>query len=534
MNVAELDARLTSLETADGERRAAGSAIATPHLLRGTISGRLWNGVTPGAGVPRDQRRANLAGLQAAIHAASSQRKFFELEPGLFEIEGTDGLRIPASKHGFQWRGSKGSILQQFSSNCPVLTVGDVAEGARDCQDLHLSGVRVCYAADQSANAGSSALRIGLLRNSTLEQVSVLADYGVTGPLIKAYRGIHIVSAGSRFGFFSNTLRDIIVGGAAYSLLDIALVGTGSVFSNIYLTQGVAGHPAAVLDSPLRIRGDADQYETVFEQLNIEWCIAGTIIQAQSCRGTSFLSTHLEGNRLVGRSPSAVLLSTSQLNLIGFNILDLDLRVLDVAGGVAPALFRCYGDTAITGSNVQVSWSSPSRVNLGFEVVAVSEFSPADAQQTVSIAALIVRDMGGGNARFLSLDRNMPAAEFPAPSAVEFYSYGTLFSQARGAKIAASESATLFGQSAGPLIQYAATLGAPRTVTLSNRMSSSHVGGAIPPLTGALAGVRRNSGVADPFDLFVENHDGAPLATISSAGLTRWFRFDGTNWTLVA
>lgn len=533
-NFADLEGRVSSLEAADKDGKVSGYSSATPHLLRGTVSGRLWSGVTPGIGVPKGLRRANLVGLQAAVNYASAHGKFFELDPGVFEIEGEAGLVIPASKDAFHWRGSKRSMIKQFSNNCPILTVGDVTETKRESQDLYLSGVRVFYASDQSGNAASSAMRIGLLRNSTIEQVSVLADYGKTGPLVKAYRGIHITSPGSRFGFFSNSLRDIIVGGAQHSLLDIALVGTGSVFSNVYLTQGVTGHPAAILDTPLRIRGDADLYETVFEQLNIEWCIANTLIWTQSCRGTSFLGTHLEGNQLVGRSPSVVLVSTSQIDLSGFNILDLGVKTKAVAGGGAPppALFRCYGDNAIKGNNLQVSWSSPGRVDHGFDLVAVSETGPADAQQTVNIANFTVRDVGGDNAGFLSLDPNMPASDFPVPSAIETYTYGELFSRARGAKISAKTGVTLFGQYSDPLIRYPAAIGAPCTVTLSNRMKPSHAG-AIPPPIGALAGIRRDSGEPDRFDLAVANHDGAKLSTISTAAITQWFRFDGTNWARV-
>lgn len=532
-NFANLEGRIALLEAADKDKRASSYSGATPHLSRGTVSGRSWSGVTPGAGIPRASRRMNLVGLQAAVNYASAHNKFFELEPGVFEIEGEAGLLIPASKDGFQWRGSKGSMIKQFSNNCPILTVGDVTATRRETQDLHLSGVRVFYASDQSGNVDSSALKIGLLRNSTIEQVSALADYGETGPLVKAYRGIHITSPGSRFGFFSNSLRDIIVGGAQHSLLDIALVGTGSVFSNVYLTQGVTGHPASILDAPLRIRGDADLYETVFEQLNIEWCIANTLIWVQSCRGTSFLGTHLEGNQLAGRSPSVVLVSTSQIDLSGFNVLDLGVKTKATTGGAPPpALFRCYGDNAIRGSSLQVSWSSPGGVDLGFDLVAVSETGPADAQQTVNVTNLIVRDVGGGNAKFLSLDSNMPASHFPTPSAIDTYTYGELFSQARGAKISAKANVTLFGQYSDPLLRYPAALGAPCTVTLSNRMKPGRVG-AIPPPVGALAGVRRDSGVPDRFDLVVANHDGAKLSTISTAAVTGWFRFDGTNWASV-
>lgn len=463
------------------------------------------------------------------------QRKFFELEPGLYELEGAAGLLIPAGKDGFDWRGSKGSMLKQFSSNCPILTIGDVTNQAAQSQDLHLSGARVFYATDQSGHPKSTALQIGLLRNSTIEQVSILADYGETGPLVKAYRGIHIISSGSRFGFFSNNLRDIFIGGADYSLMDVALVGTGSVFSNIYLTQGVTGHPAPISGCPLHIVGTADQYETVFEQLNVEWCAANTLIQAQSCRAMSFISMHLEGNQLLGRAASVIALASSQIGLVGVNLLDLDVHAPAVPSGDSPpAVLRCYGDTAVHGSNVQISWSGPDRINTSFQLVALDGHSPPDARQLIDMANLIIRDVSGGNASSLSLDANLPAASFPLPVAIESYRHGDILSQVTGGIIAVNTDVTVFGQYDRPLVQFPAALGAPRTITLAKRMKPAGAGSAIPPAVGALAGVRRNSGVADGFRLVVANHDNTPLATLSVSDATRWFRFDGADWSVVA
>lgn len=517
----------------EGEARAQ-SAPTAPYLLRGTVSGRLWPGVTLGEAGPT-ARRTNLLSLQAALDFASAHRKFFELEPGLYELEGATGLVIPASKNGFEWRGSKESMLKQFSNDCPVLTVGDATNRGIHCQGLHLSGARVFYANDQSGQPRSSALQIGLLRNSIIENVSVLADYSATGPLVKAYRGIHITSASGPFGFFSNSLRDIFVAGADYSLMDVALVGTGSVFSNIYLTQGVTGHPAPISDSPLRIVGAADQYETVFEQLNIEWCAANALIKAQSCRATSFISMHLEGNQLRGSASSAIALASSQIILIGVNLLDLEAHTPAVpAEGAPPAVLRCYGDNVVHGSNVQVSWSGSDRLNTGLQLVAVNESSPADAQQIVSVANLVVRDVSGLNAKNLSLDANLPAASFPLPSAIENYRFGDVLSQVAGGLIATNTDMTVFGQYERPLIQYPAALGAVRTVTLAKKMKPSGAGSTIPPAVGALAGVRRDSGVADGFGLVVANHDATGLATLLKSGATRWFRFDGANWAAVA
>ena len=520
---------------------AAGGGLAgydrsAPYLLRGTVSGRLWPGVEQGRDATPKQRRINLASLQAAVDHASSRRKFFELEPGLYEIEGTAGLVVPPSKDGFVWRGSKGSMLKQFSNDCAVLTVGDI-DGSMEIQDMDLRGVRVFYALDQSGHARSSALRLGLIRNSTIEQVSVLADYGKTGPLVKAHRGVHIVNASHTMGFFSNTVRDVFVGGASRSLLDISLVGTGSVFSNIYLTQGVTGSPMAVSGNPLRIAGTADQYETVFEQLNIEWCIAETIIHAQKCRATTFLSTHLEGNRLAGRSPRVVSVVTSEINVIGANILDQEVRGSDVIGDAIPCVFQCYGDTSIAGSNLQISWSGPNKVDIPFHLVGIAEASPPDAHQCVNMTNLVAREVGGANTRFLGLDHGVHAARLPlSGAAVDRYTYRAIGSEVAGAKVSVNADLTVFGQCQAPFLRFPSALGATRTVTLSNRMAGGGLGSTIPTQAGSLAAIRRSSGAGDAYDLIVKNHDGAVLSTVAaaSAGSTRWFRFGGADWTPVA
>lgn len=509
----------------------AGHDPRTPFLLRGTVSARLWPGVVPGTGVGTQQRQRNLAALQAALDHAVAGRRFFELEPGLYEIEGAAGLRVPPNKDGFVWRGSKGSLIKQFADDAPVLTIGDVA-GSREIQDMDLRGVRLLYEADQSAHERSSALRIGLMRNSTIEQVAVLADYGESGPRVKAHRGIEIANASHAFGFFSNTVKDVIVGGAARSLLDMTLTGTGSVFSNIYLTQGVTGSPQPVAGVPLRIAGRADLYEAVFEQLNIEWCIANTLIHAQSCRSTTFLSTHLEGNRLVGWSPRVMAIGGCGLNAIGFNLLDLEIRRADLTGGSLPSVFQCYGDCAVAASGVEVAWSGRNRIEAPFDLVAVSAESPAGTRQSVSAAGISVRDTGGGNAGFLGFDAGIARPGLPLSGHVERYSHHELLSEVSGACYAGSGDVTAFGEQRMPLFRFPAALGARRVVTLSDRMTARGPGAALPRPTGSVVGIRREGGAGDGHDLIVRAQDGRVLATIPAGqqAVTRWFRFDGSGW----
>jgi hypothetical protein len=516
---------------ASGPGTITGYDGATPFLLRGTVSGRLWPGLVPGAGVEGRQRRANLAALQAAVTHAVENRRFFELEPGLYEIEGAEGLIVPPNKDGFVWRGAKGSLLKQFSDNAPILTLGDV-RGSREIQDMDFRGVRLFYAADQSQHVASSALQIGIMRNSTVEQIAVHADYAETGPRVKAHRGIHIVNARHPFGFFSNTVKDVMVGGAALSLLDIALVGTGSVFSNIYLTQGVTGHPHPISGVPLRIAGAADLYESVFQQLNIEWCIANTLIHTQSCRATTFLSTHLEGNRLVGWSPRVMTVAASSLVVTGFNMLDQEIRRAEVTGGTVPSVFQCYADTSIVASGVEVSWSARGRVNMPFYLVAVSGNSPPGAQQTATVTGFGLRDIAGDNQRFFGFDANLSRLEFAATGYADRYTRHDVFSEVTGARFRGNGDVTVHGDHQSPLLCFPAALGARRVVTLSGRLRGQGPGSALPARAGTLVGIRREAGDGDAHDLLVRGADGRALATIRAVpgGSTRWFRFDGNGW----
>jgi hypothetical protein len=509
----------------------AGYSGGTPFLLRGTVSARLWPGVTPGRGVGRAQRHRNLVGLQAAVDHAAANQRFFELEPGLYEIEGAAGLQVPPGKDGFVWRGSKGSMLKQFADGAPVLTLGDVA-GGREIQDMDLRGVRLLYDADQSRHGRSTALQIGLMRNSMVGQVAVLADYAEGGPMVKAHRGIHILNRSHAFGFFSNTVNDVLVGGAARSLLDIALVGTGSVFSNIYLTQGVTGSPQPIEGVPLRVAGTADLYETVFEQLNIEWCVANVLIHAQSCRSTTFLSTHLEGNRLVGWSPHVMTVATSSINTIGWNLLDQEVRRADISGGTTPSVFQCYGDSAVAGSGMEIAWSAGGKVDMPFHLVSISPHSPVGAQHAVSVTNMSLRDAGGGNHSGFAFDAGVSAMGGGMSGHVARYVHHEILSQVEGARFTANSDVTVFGDHSRPLLCFPAALGARRVVTLSDRLKRQGPCSAMAVSPGALAGVRREAGQADTRELVVRGHDGRVLLSMGAAeaGVTRWFHFDGKAW----
>lgn len=510
----------------------ASEVQAAPSLLRGTINGSLWPGVIRGTVQAPEQRGANLKALQDAVQHAAENRRFFELEPGLYEIEGSSGLRIPPTKDGFVWRGSKGTILEQFANNSPILTIGDVI-GSKETENLDLSGLRVFYHKDQSGEQNASALQIGLLRNSSIAQLSVMAPYGQHGPTRKAFRGIHVTNQSQIMGFFSNNISDIFVGGAEFSLFDISLVGTGSVFSNIYLTQGVTGAPAPIVGSPLRIVGAADLYESVFEQTNIEWCVTNSAISAQSCRSTTFLSTHCEGNRLIGRMPAVMNVADSEVNLIGFNILDQEIHDGDLQGDAA--VFRCYGDVSICGKTIRIAWSGHGKVDRKLRLLSVDSTSSTNAQVSITVDNLTTHDVVGDNLPHFVPDDSTTAIDLPLAGTVERFSSGGPFLETVGLRTKLNVNAIVFGRHRSPVLIYPATLGQARIVTISDRMHGSGLGAAMPVAAGAIVGVRRAAGQGDAHRLEVRNHDGRPIAHIAVAdgGQTAWFRFDGSNWRAV-
>ena len=518
-NFVEIDQRLAALETAGA--RPAGPSQAAPALIRGTIDAARWPGLVAGSGLDGAQRRRNAQALQQAIDEAARSRCVFELAPGHYEIDDRKGLTVPAIKSGFTWIGSRGSVIEQHADNAPVLTLGDVDGNGDDLQDARITGMRLCYARDQARNPQATALRVGPMRNCVLEQLSILADYGEQGPLRLAYRGIHITSQRRDFGFFSNTVRDVMVGGAAWSLFDMTLTGTGSVFSNLYLTQGVSGHPRPIADSPLRIVGKADLYESAFEQINIEWCIAETLIRARSCRNTTWTSVHLEGNRLVGPTPSALLVIDSELDLRGLNLLDTETA--DNSGGAA--VLRCAGQTVISASGIGLTWSRPAGMKGPCRLVAADRPlpDPSLANQSIDIRALSVHDRPGDNAQWLSLDDSLRG---PMPQRLLHYALSGGRSQTTGAHLRTS----------GPLQLAAAHRDAVVRITGKAPAQAAAARAADPPRPraapspelppGSTLTVMADAG-AGPAAI---SQGGVPVATVGGGDGTRRFVFDGRQW----
>lgn len=384
-------------------RNPVTTSSSVPALLRGTVAARLWPGVTVGASQSSAVRQANLTALQAAIDYACANSKFFEIEPGIYEIQGSAGLVVPYGKRTLSWHGSKGSHIRQATNGAPCITFGDVTT-SNTLEDATVRGFRASHISSQSGQSAGSAVRMGLVRNSLFDDWEAGADFDGSGPVTPSYKGLQIVNGANTTGFFSNTLSNFKVAGAVYQLLDWSLVGTGSRLVNGYFTGGVTGTPYAFTTAaPISIAGSADLYETVFDTVNFEHCRITDYPLAvlQSCRGLSFLGCHLEGIDIRGYDPRVFQVSTSQLNFLSGNqIQDL---VVPTSGwsGLTPVIFGTYGDCDIKGAGLFIlSWSSASKVLQTTQIACRNRYAAA----TDKLNAMLnyrVRDVGANNEAYL-------------------------------------------------------------------------------------------------------------------------------------
>lgn len=379
--------------------------VAVPKL-RGTISAHLWPGVTVGASQSSAVRQATLTGLQAAIDYACANSKFFEIEPGIYEIEGAAGLVVPYGKRTLSWHGSKGSHIRQATNGAPCITFGDVTT-SNTLEDATVRGFRASHISTQVGQSAGSAVRMGLVRNSLFDDWEAGADFDGSGPVTPSYKGLQIVNAANSTGFFSNTLSNFKVAGAAYQLLDWSLVGTGSRLVNGYFTGGITGTPYAfTAAAPISIAGTADLYETVLDTVNFEHIRVTDYPLAvlQSCRGMSFIGCHMEGNDIRGYDPRLFQVSTSQLNFLSGNQIQ-DLYVPSVASGttsgLTPVLFGTYGDCDIKGAGLFIlSWSAASKVLQSTQIVCRNRYAAATDKANCMLNYR-VRDVGANNEAFL-------------------------------------------------------------------------------------------------------------------------------------
>ncbi|MBL6081096.1 hypothetical protein JMJ56_24110 [Belnapia sp. T18] len=497
-------------------------------MLQGTVVASRWPGVTAGAHIGRAARVRNAAALQAAVDRAASAGRFFELEPGLFEIESELGLVVPAAD-AFRWQGSTASHIRQFADNAPILSVGDTQHGRTYTGRLRLSGFRLDYARHQHGQPRSTALRLGLLTGCVIEDGFVSPAYDERGSSADAFRGLHVTSGRTATGFFSNTLRDLHIAGAGHCVLNLSIFGSGNLFQNVYVKQsGSPPGPRPVAAGLMLLDGRGTQQEGVFEQCNFEWASGRTMLQLENVRNLTFLSCHFEGLELTGRQPALLRLANAEAQLSACTFQEISTDAAQGEGEAA--LCKLWGQNRLTANGLHLEWNAASRVRRPLRVVGIAAGGPVDAEPQVRLSDISVTDDAGDNQLSVTLDDRI--AE-PVPGLLEEYRRGALFSTLRGGRLAVGPDHTHYGYHADAVLVCPAIPLRSCVVVLSNRVRADGPGAALPVPTGALVTVIREAGPPGLPEARVQNHDGRTLLRLAAPGSRAHFRFDGSHWSHV-
>lgn len=516
-----------------GELSVAGYVPSVPYLMRGTVQGHLWAGVTPGAGATSAVRTANGTALQAAIDYAATNRYFFELIPGVYEIDRAGGLVIPSNAQGFVWKGAMGAAgytgtsIVQFAPNSPIITMGNTGAGGMT-ETLNFDGVAVRYGAGTSGMTDANAILLGRMWMSVLENIDVTANWNGTNWDNPAYRGIYIDDnniVGT--GFFSNILKNIRIKGVRENHMCARVTGTGNTFENIYLGNGGApGLAGAIpINGPALLWSSANraQYGNVWNQLNIEWTGAPKLI-AMNVTSAMLNSVHLEGNRSTGWNPCLIEAAGSNLLLNQVDVLHHRFNSAEgMDSGATGALFSTY-QGRILANNVVLQQDGAGDVNrpwlLYRDTTGSVDYNPACEVNNFQVS--------GTNATIGDFAPDAGRGYTPRlRKARQFVNqYGV--SRIRGAEFELISTASPPPVNTEGLLDPVFYVRTALTQGVAVRLSNT--GAAL----GNVVTLVRGTGATGAFDLTLRDDANTILATMSTAGAMVQAIFNGTAWILKA
>jgi hypothetical protein len=519
---------------------AAISALSTVANFRGTVIGNLWPGVVEGTGLNQAARIQNGLSLQAALNFASDNGKFFELEPGIYEIELDGGLQVPFQNSTnaikpFVWRGVYGtSKIVQYANNTPALVIGRISGGEASKTDF--DGVGLGYGNDQAGNTNANLCYLGGTWRSWIKNIDA-GQYGSARP----YNSCRI-NGGTYW--FSNILESCTFGQAYNSLLLVSRFGTGNVFRNLYCVgQGapniydLSGR-AVSFDS-----GGSAQYENVIEQLNIEWAQSSQMLRTLQTRNMTFISTHFEGCRLKGFDPSYIYMEGSQLNFIGLTGLNNKVRSADGVTGQA-SLFNSGHTSDLTTNGTQWFWDAidsagvdAPQVTVPFVIHRRGSFDRKNQPQMVNSNVTILSDNRSGlpNLAQVKLTDDTTAAAFNNiyPEKWNELKQFSMLPEIQGAKLRVPASTTIWGMFKNSRVMVDTTIAAQVDIKLSNKLApSGTIGANVNVEPGRMIQIYRSTGTATGNLVRVLNHDDAVITTVATSDTEANIVFNGSDWQL--
>lgn len=495
----------------------APSLIRQRYVIRDGIDGIVSGDVDDA------QAAVNLAAMQAIVDEADGNAAAVEMDQETIEIAGGP-LIIRSSANGMIWDSPTFARLTQRTNNVPVLQIGDTSNV---CQNLDFSGINLHYLNDQAGNTSANACVIYNQWKSTIGKIQVANTLTTARP----YRGIYIPQSQT---LFSCNFHNLYSFQAHYSLLHISNFGTGNAYTNVYLSGVGSDSEAQSVSFPLLFdMGGGQIHDSVFNQLNLEWCITNTLMRFNNIRGPVINSLHMEHNHLSGAGASFLYNVISNVQINSMLMLDNHINDALVTDSI-PSIFKYFNNGR---TNVDTfTWISNSAgyVDMPFYLHYQADsdgFTTQPARTTIRNFQLV--DASGTSLRDnVRIDRVFGGTDIHGGSWGNTQLQGAAEVIAGGAMTRLIESdrrvdasKTIYGQeSLGGTVTVPGSLSGNITLTLSNRMgpTDSRWGNVPIPEGGVISVVRGGTHVNTTT---VNNHDGTTIGTFSNGGATTRLNF---------
>lgn len=509
-----------------GPQWDAVSGTATPYLLRGTLDAAAYfvaNGGVVGAGQTTLQRQTNATVLQNAINYCCTNGKFFELSPGVYEINSSTGLLIPPQgafgNFNFIARGAQnGTVISQFyatASGAPILTIGDVTN-VTEMSGANISGFTLQYGVSVTGLTSAIGLRLGWMVDS---EVNDIIMNGFTFP---PFDSVHMDGLA-----FSNNYRNWLIWGfQRHGYYVNGSTTTGCSHDNWYMTAG--GNPTFPAVSGNFIFFNVVASDMWFSRLNCEWTQCNAVIRAgdnAACFGLKIDALHLEGIQLQGVNPAifhlaSTTLQVSSMDLQSCSVLSGNLTsgnyalVFDWQGGNSTILIENYNYVQNAGAGFQTS---------NFYLLA--PYALDDNSTVMTVAGGLVSDPSNQAVGALLFDQHLAPTANVLINKWNRYEFGLAGSLIRRAVLVVNGTYTHYGQHEDATIDVPVSITA-FTITLATTMGAT---GTQKPRTGSTTHVRRRSGTVS--GTLTIAYGGTSTPTVNTTSATDyWYIFDGSLW----
>lgn len=478
------------------------------------------------------QAAVNLAAMQAIVDEADANGGIIEMEQETIEISGGP-LIVRSSANGLIWDSPTFARLTQRTDNVAILQLGDTAAVG---QNLRFSGINLHYLNDQSGNTSANACVIYNQWKSSIGNIQVANTLTTARP----YRGIYIPQNQT---LFSCNFSNLYVFQPHFSCLHIANFGTGNAFTNVYLSgTGPAGTAQAVTNPFLwEMSGGSQMHDSVFNQLNVEWCITNKCLRFNNVRGAVVNSLHVEQCILAGAGPTIISNSISNILINSGAILDVIVTATDVTDAF-PSVVR-------TLNNGRTQWNTMTWVNNSTAYITMPYYIhyQADNEGVITLPGKLVcvnRQFIDGAGTALRdnciVDRTLGGTDMHGGAWGNLYLTGESYltsgcgmTRCVEAEHRVDVTKTIYGQDYedGTLTIPGNLTGGNITITLSNRMGPASSRWAnVPVRSGSTLSVVRGGTTTNT--VAFNNHDATEITTIGNGVATSRinFYFNGTDW----